>query len=65
MIQKNDIIEFIDKLDKSGERIIDILLEVQRLYQLDVNDLSKLLTKKQKEKLIEQETKLKNIKDKK
>lgn len=67
MIQKDEILKFIEKLDNEGERIIDILLEVQRIYQLDVNELTRLLTKKQKEKLTEQELKLKNIiiKDKK
>ena len=60
---KQELKDFINLLDKRGERIIDILLEVQRLYQLDTQELYKLLSKEQKAKLKEQELILRTIKE--
>lgn len=60
---KQELKDFINLLDKRGERIIDILLEVQRLYQLDTQELYKLLSKEQKVKLKEQELILRTIKE--
>lgn len=60
---KEDIIKFVKRLYEQGERIIDILLEAQRRYGLDIQELPKLLDKKMKAKLTQQEAKLGNIKD--
>lgn len=60
---KQELKDFINLLDKRGERIIDILLELQRLYQLDTQELYKLLSKEQKAKLKEQELILRTIKE--
>lgn len=61
MQNRKEILDFIDNLDNKGERIIDILLEVSRIYQLNVQDLPKLLNSKQKAKMKQQEAKLNNI----
>lgn len=63
MQNRKEILDFIEKLYNKGERIIDILLEVSRIYQLDVQDLPKLLNKEQKAKMTQQEAKLNNIKE--
>ncbi len=60
---KEDITKFVKRLYEQGERIIDILLEVQRRYGLDIQELPKLLDKKMKAKLTQQEAKLGNIKE--
>lgn len=58
---KEEIQRTIRIFELSGERIVDILLEIQRKYQLDVDSLVKLLTKEQKEKMKQQELKYKTI----
>ncbi|MBO7044260.1 hypothetical protein J6W34_07070 [bacterium] len=63
MKNRKEILDFIANLDNKGERIIDILLEVSRIYQLNVQDLPKLLNKEQKAKMTQQEAKLNNIKE--
>lgn len=63
MQNRKEILDFIEKLYNKGERIIDILLEVSRIYRLDVQDLPKLLNKEQKAKMTQQEAKLNNIKE--
>lgn len=60
---KKEILSFIEDLINKGERIIDILVEIQRRYQLELQELYKLLNPKQKEQLKQQELKLKNIKE--
>ena len=60
---KEEITKFVKRLYESGERIIDILLEAQRRYGLDIQELPKLLDKKMKATLTQQEAKLGNIKD--
>ena len=62
MKNRDEILELIKSLDNKGERIIDILLEIQRRYQLDVQELPKLLSNEQKAKMRQQEAKLKTIK---
>lgn len=63
MKNREEILELIKSLDNKGERIIDILLEIQRRYQLDVQELPKLLSNEQKQKMRQQEAKLKTIKE--
>ena len=63
MKNREEILELIKALDNKGERIIDILLEIQRRYQLDVQELPKLLSNEQKQKMRQQEAKLKTIKE--
>lgn len=63
MKNREEILELIKTLDNKGERIIDILLEIQRRYQLDVQELPKLLNSEQKAKMRQQEAKLKTIKE--
>lgn len=63
MKNRDEILELIKSLDNKGERIIDILLEIQRRYQLDVQELPKLLSNEQKAKMRQQEAKLKTIKE--
>jgi len=63
MKNREEILELIKTLDNKGERIIDILLEIQRRYQLDVQELPKLLNSEQKAKMRRQEAKLKTIKE--
>jgi hypothetical protein len=63
MRNRDEILELIKTLDNKGERIIDILLEIQRRYQLDVQELPKLLSNEQKAKMRQQEAKLKTIKE--
>ena len=63
MKNREEILELIKTLDNKGERIIDILLEIQRRYQLDVQELPKLLSNEQKQKMRQQEAKLKTIKE--
>ena len=60
---KKEILYFIEDLINKGERIIDILVEIQRRYQLELQEMYKLLNPKQKEQLKQQELKLKNIKE--
>ena len=62
-INKEEILNFIYKLDSQNERIVDILLEVQRKYQIEIQELPKLLDKKLKEKLKTQELQNKTIKE--
>lgn len=61
-IYKKELQDFISSLEKKDERIIDILIEIQRKYQLETQELYKLLNKQQKEKLKKQELKYKTIK---
>lgn len=63
MKNREEILELIKTLDNKGERIIDILLEIQRRYQLDVQELPKLLSNEMKQKMRQQEAKLKTIKE--
>ena len=63
MKNRAEILELIKTLDNKGERIIDILLEIQRRYQLDVQELPKLLSNEMKQKMRQQEAKLKTIKE--
>ena len=63
MKNRDEILSLIKSLDNKGERIIDILLEIQRRYQLDVQELPKLLNSEQKQKMRQQEAKLKTIKE--
>lgn len=62
-IYKKELQDFISSLEKKDERIIDILVEIQRRYQLEPQELYKLLNKQQKEKLKKQELKYKTIKE--
>lgn len=62
-IYKKELQDFISSLEKKDERIIDILIEIQRKYQLETQELYKLLNKQQKEKLKKQELKYKTIKE--
>ena len=63
MSNREEILKLIESLDKSGERIIDILLEIQRRYQLDIQELPKLLNNEMKAKMRQQEAKYKTIKE--
>lgn len=49
------------KAYKNGTRILDMLVEYQRLYQLEGDDVKRLLTKKLKEKMFEQEKEYKTV----
>lgn len=40
---------------KRGERILDLLVEYQRIYQLDVEETKRLVSKAIKEKMFQQE----------
>lgn len=63
MKNREEILKLIKTLDNKGERIIDILLEIQRRYQLDVQELPKLLNNEMKAKMRQQELKYKTIKE--
>lgn len=63
MKNRDEILKLMKSLDDKGERIIDILLEIQRRYHLDVQELPKLLSSEQKQKMRQQEAKLKTIKE--
>ena len=49
------------KAYKNGTRILDMLLEYQRIYHLEVDDLKKLINKNLKEKMFEQEKGFKTV----
>ena len=49
------------KAYKGGTRILDMLLEYQRIYQLEWDDIKKILNKNLKEKMFEQEKHYKTV----
>lgn len=49
------------KAYKNGTRILDMLVEYQRIYHLETDDLKKLINKNLKEKMFEQEKAFKTV----
>ncbi len=43
------------KAYKNGERILDILVEFQRIYKLDIEETKRLVSKSIREKMFQQE----------
>ena len=58
---KNELQKDLLKAYKNGTRILDMLLEYQRIYHLEVEDLKKLINKNLKEKMFEQEKEFKTV----
>lgn len=58
---KNELQKDLLKAYKNGTRILDMLIEYQRIYHLEVEDLKKLINKNLKEKMFEQEKEFKTV----